>query len=198
MECKFCELDIKSRDFEQHVDNCGSRTDFCDRCMQRVMLKDMEEHKTLKCGRAHSSDEEVDPTLENIYPDTHGHGHFDMGLPMGPQDLVYGSVHYDEYDDEHLEEPVNDFQSNGVPVLEREFQPQDTSGGHSSVLVDQSWLDTVAEACGPDFDHILAQNMYYENMRQVSARDEYHGVGNGVLQEGVAANRQRGRWVDEN
>ena len=166
--------------------------------MRRVMLKDMEEHRAFKCGRANSSDEEVDPTLENLFPDTHGHGHFDVGLPLGAQDLLYGTVRYgDEYEDEHLDEPVNNFHSNGLPGPEREFEPQEVPGGNSSVRVDQSWLETVAEACGSDFDHVLAQNMYYENMRQVSARDEYHGIENGVLQEGMSVNRQRGTWLND-
>ena len=52
VECKFCELAQPFRLFEEHVDACDSRTDFCERCNKRVMLKNMDEHLEFKCGQS--------------------------------------------------------------------------------------------------------------------------------------------------
>ena len=69
MNCKYCELEVRAGDYDSHVEACGSRTDFCDRCNVRVMLKDMEEHKLAKCGDLKADPElHPEPTLENLPP----------------------------------------------------------------------------------------------------------------------------------
>ena len=68
VECKYCELEVKAGDYDTHIDTCGSRTDFCDKCNIRVMLKDMEEHKLAKCGDLKADDFHIEPTLENLPP----------------------------------------------------------------------------------------------------------------------------------
>ena len=47
MECKYCQLEVKAVDFMEHTAACGSRTDVCDKCLTRLMLRDMDDHK---CG----------------------------------------------------------------------------------------------------------------------------------------------------
>ena len=42
--CEFCELSYPAMNFEEHQAVCGSRTDKCDICGERVMLKVMESH----------------------------------------------------------------------------------------------------------------------------------------------------------
>ena len=66
--CKYCELEVKAADYDSHVDACGSRTDFCDKCNCRVMLKDMEEHKLAKCGDLKAVEFPLEPTMENLPP----------------------------------------------------------------------------------------------------------------------------------
>ena len=71
VECKYCELDIRRGDYQAHSNQCGSRTDFCELCNQRVMLRDMSEHKETKCGhlRAESplGETEVQEIMEDDY-----------------------------------------------------------------------------------------------------------------------------------
>ena len=54
VECKFCDLKILRSEYEEHQNDCGSRTDLCELCNQRVMLKDMDEHKQAKCRHMRS------------------------------------------------------------------------------------------------------------------------------------------------
>ena len=49
-ECKYCELDITRDEYTDHTESCGSRTDFCELCNQRVMLRNMQEHLENKCA----------------------------------------------------------------------------------------------------------------------------------------------------
>ena len=70
VNCKYCELEVRSGDYDTHIETCGSRTDYCDRCNVRVMLKDMEEHKLTKCSDLRVTDDGLhpEPTLENLPP----------------------------------------------------------------------------------------------------------------------------------
>ena len=69
IDCKYCELEVRAGDYDTHIETCGSRTDYCDRCNVRVMLKDMEEHKLTKCSDLKAEDElHPEPTLENLPP----------------------------------------------------------------------------------------------------------------------------------
>ena len=69
LNCKYCELEVRAGDYDTHTDACGSRTDFCDRCNVRVMLKEMEEHKLTKCGDLKAAEQLYpEPTLENLPP----------------------------------------------------------------------------------------------------------------------------------
>ena len=51
VECEYCELQVKAHEKYQHEDQCGSRTDICEKCQQYVMLKKMKEHKEHLCGK---------------------------------------------------------------------------------------------------------------------------------------------------
>lgn len=98
---------------------CGSRTDFCELCNQRVMLRDMSEHKETKCG------------------------HLRAESPLAESDV------------------------REIMERERDHIPQ-----QRDVSVDPLWLQTVAQACGEDtLDDVLAQNMFYEDFRNVSGHN---------------------------
>ena len=48
------------------MEMCGSRTEICEMCGQRVMLKDLDEHKMHKCASVRA-ESPLDPnTLENL------------------------------------------------------------------------------------------------------------------------------------
>ena len=189
VECKYCELDIKFKDFETHLDSCGSRTDYCDRCNRRVMLKNMEEHKAMKCGRGESPP--IDETLGNIFP-------YAEEYPV--EEGRFDDFHYNDFAGGHVhvyEHYQNGLTAEDVPH-DQPHPTENTQNAPESFQVDPQWLETVAKACSPeDLDRVLAQNMFYENLRQVSARDEYHGVRHEVLQEGEEANRRKGRTTPE-
>ena len=94
VECKYCELDVKAADYDTHIDACGSRTDYCDKCNVRVMLKDMEEHKLAKCGDLKAVEFPMEPTLENLppaYMDGYSPGN-PGGISQGP--LIGGEEYF--------------------------------------------------------------------------------------------------------
>ena len=49
--CEFCQLDVKAPEFEEHHAACGSRTDECERCRKRVMLRFMADHLEHECSK---------------------------------------------------------------------------------------------------------------------------------------------------
>ena len=42
--CEFCNLDVSFHEFAEHQLVCGSRTDICSNCNQRVLLSKMNNH----------------------------------------------------------------------------------------------------------------------------------------------------------
>ena len=42
--CDYCQVDFPRRVLPAHVDACGSRTEECEGCGERVMLREMEAH----------------------------------------------------------------------------------------------------------------------------------------------------------
>ena len=145
MECKYCELDICRSDYPEHVEQCGSRTDFCDLCNQRVMLKDMSEHKAMKCG------------------------HMKAESALRRSDLYSMGLESDSQSDDEFYLP----HGNNFPVVPSP-PPRYEQHRDDSVHVDPHWLQTVTEACGEDnLDALLAQNVFFENMRSARSGDAY-------------------------
>ncbi|KAH7829451.1 uncharacterized protein MONOS_11066 [Monocercomonoides exilis] len=48
-KCPYCQLELISENQKQHIQECGSRTDLCEICGERVMLSDMEAHIESNC-----------------------------------------------------------------------------------------------------------------------------------------------------
>lgn len=42
--CKFCQLQIKFKDFSEHIYRCSTRTSKCEFCNKFIMMRDFEEH----------------------------------------------------------------------------------------------------------------------------------------------------------
>ena len=146
MECKYCELDIRRGSYPEHVEQCGSRTDYCELCNQRVMLKEMNEHKAMKCG------------------------HMKSESPLNDSDLR-GMGLVDESDESGSDEGHSfwtEHHSTGPP-------PPYEHSHDDSMQVDPYWLQTVAEACGEDnLDALLAQNVFFENVRSTRSGKHRH------------------------
>ena len=219
MECKYCELDVKHKEYGDHVDACGSRTDYCELCGQRVMLKDMDEHKMAKCASVRAESPLDQHTIDNLEgltpPHAHEHqfgdgsgyaygGYYLYGDGYGRYGDGYGRYgdgygyyddHYDNEYGRYGDAPVHERSQS--PVHTRPPDPRPPSpppySADDNVHVDPQWLQTVAEACGEeDLDRVLAQNMFYMNVKHVTARDEYVPIEREVVEEGMAADRQRG------
>lgn len=207
VECKYCELDVKHKEYGDHVDACGSRTDYCELCGQRVMLKDMDEHKMAKCASVRAESPLDQHTLDNLegltpprayehqFGDENGYG-FSPFYPYGNGYGYYGD-HYDNEYGHYGDAHVHERSQSPVEVHTCPTDPQPPSpppySADDNVHVDPQWLQTVAEVCGEeDLDRVLAQNMFYMNVKQATARDEYVPIEREVVEEGMAADRQRG------
>ena len=118
------------------------------------MLKDMSEHKAMKCG------------------------HMKAESALCPSDLRNMGLDSDSESDDFYLPP-----GNNLPVA-----PPPRYGEHrdDSVHVDPHWLQTVAEACGEDnLDALLAQNVFFENMRSTRSGDPYVTNVGVVSQDGL-------------
>jgi len=161
-ECKYCELDITRDQYEEHTEGCGSRTDFCELCNQRVMLRDMEEHLVNKCQKKLLGEREYThdpyghgPGLmdQHGYPDPGGMSDF---LPPSYQ-AIYSN-------------------GGGLPGIGRQISPP--SPPHSdhdqgSLQVDPQWLASVSGAgVSEDLGQVVAHNFRVM---------ESHGRGHGNL-----------------
>lgn len=155
MECKYCELEIRRADYQDHVNGCGSRTDFCELCNQRVMLKDMDEHKQIKCGHMKSEDR-LDPTTlqylqeedeQRMFLRRHAGEQPNLHGLIGTSHLLqFGAMHH-HHGQDHTELP---------PSYEHHRE--------ESFPVDPQWLESVAKACDNP-DDVLAQNLMAEDYR---------------------------------
>ena len=160
IECKYCQLEIRRVDYLEHVDGCGSRTDFCEICNQRVMLRDMDEHKLAKCAHMKSEDS-LDPLIFKQLQEEDQHEFIDSYGRFG--DVVF--IHH-RMNDSH--EPVFDHTYHHTQV-----QPSSPSHDchEEDIHVDPQWLASVADVCGEeDLDHVLAQNLVVEDYgRKISS-----------------------------
>ena len=112
------------------------------------MLKEMNEHKAMKCGHIRA-----ESPLQRS--DLRGMGLIDESSESESEDGYYP---HNSQDNEAPSPP---------PPYEHSYA--------DSMQVDPYWLQTVAEACGEDnLDALLAQNVFFENMR--SARSGDHSL----------------------
>lgn len=195
MECKYCELEFHRADLSEHVEGCGSRTDYCELCNRRVMLKDMVEHKENKCAVA-MGDDIVDDTIDIT---SYG-GQNQRSDPFFSQQLLFGSgTGFPFHQPVHLSPghsappPFFPFpfghanQVPPVPTFEApppvRKQPREEER-EESFQVDPQWLASVADVCGEEnLDQVLAQNMMIQGSysaaapRPDSRQGHTHGSG---------------------
>ena len=140
----------------EHAEGCGSRTDFCELCNKRVMLKNMEEHRANKCDQG-----KVDDTIDitgykrpgNLYAQQGAGGYpmyqsvnFSTGNSHPFMPLLFGHAHLSS---SPLQPPP--------PPAAYEAPPTSLD---KSLHVDPQWLASVADVCGEEnLDQVLAQNM---------------------------------------
>ncbi|KAL5477177.1 hypothetical protein EMCRGX_G023931, partial [Ephydatia muelleri] len=58
VECQYCSVGIRRGVFYTHLESCRSRTDVCERCGRRVLLRNMLEHRREACLQTSESTEE--------------------------------------------------------------------------------------------------------------------------------------------
>lgn len=49
MNCQYCEITLPACDIEEHKESCGSRTEECENCKRRILVKDLEGHISSGC-----------------------------------------------------------------------------------------------------------------------------------------------------
>ena len=173
-ECKYCELDIARDQYEEHTESCGSRTDFCELCNQRVLLRDMQDHLVNKCQKklGENSGFGHDPySHEPGLMDRHGYPDHGMSdLPPSYQ-AVYAN-------------------GGNLPGFGHQASPPSPPkyGNHEqgSVQVDPQWLASVSGACmSEDLGQVVAHNFRLM---------ETHGRGHGNL-GGDKVEFNQGEWI---
>ena len=174
--CPYCQLEVKANEFDEHSDPCGSRTDVCDNCNQRVMLKFMEEHHRDYCGkslpepsshrhRLLPTQPPQAPAYHDLYPpqrDSHA-----PAVAVTPLHPYHDPPPY--YPDD---QPARDEGSSQQPSETRaELSPP--SLHNPTMIIDPDWLGSVADAVGEkNLDSMLAQTMSYETSRHQIRNDQ--------------------------
>ena len=164
--CSYCKLEVKAFDLPEHSEACGSRTDVCDKCNQRVLLKYMEDHHDNYCGKAIPEPsshrhrllpaQDQLPAYHHLYPPGGSH----VALPSNPT----------RYEDQQVPE------FNKATETDLSGQPSEVTAGPSLVnptmVIDQDWVGSVANALGEDnLDSMLAENISYETSRRLAVSD---------------------------
>ena len=55
VHCNYCDLYVKACEYEEHENPCGSRTDECEKCQKRVMLRYITFHMENECTKTRRS-----------------------------------------------------------------------------------------------------------------------------------------------
>ena len=186
VHCDFCDLDVKMSEYNTHVYTCGSRTDVCEVCQRRVMLREMDNHGKNRCDRS--------PQPGLIQPAPQPSPVFNVPLRPPPYDEVMLDDE-NRMDTSELPARLNALDNENLPYVAvdgsnaEDFPEQDPAARNPSeihglaydsrpanptMVIDQAWLKSMRAVYGEDanLDAIVAQNMMMENMRQVTAHDD--------------------------
>ena len=155
--CPFCQLPFKKRAYDEHKEGCGSRTDVCELCNQRVMLREMEAHKARNCYTAKPDRRDLRPREAEVRKApayNEGRRNYDRsGMPRVGSHLVFtsGSV------------PPG-------PGDEKEAGP--SVQGPSTLQIDPSWMEGISKSgVEGNLDSLVAQNIM---MEQYHSRQPSH------------------------
>ncbi|CAI7993011.1 Reticulocyte-binding protein 2 homolog a, partial [Geodia barretti] len=177
VNCKYCELEVRAGDYDSHIETCGSRTDFCDRCNVRVMLKDMEEHKLAKCSDLKVGDGlHLEPTLENL-PSAYMDGFAGDGFSAGAssQGVLMGDGAEGAF--------------GGIRILGGFGMAPQQWSREENLELDQEWLQEVGGVCeGEDLDRMMAQAIAMETNQQATSNDHLFGIDDRFRREDHYAN----------
>lgn len=179
MECKYCELEILRKNYTEHIEGCGSRTDICELCSERVRLRDMYEHKQSKCRQGVNGSTGV-PLLQP-YQDFDSQGFFSplstLFSSHGTHQSLFGvSPNQPGFVHPFVPLPaqpaINHAHSSVADQAMPRPQQSDAPADHSaedSLHVDPQWLASVAGVCGDEsLDQVVAQNMMIEDYQRRS------------------------------
>ena len=65
--CDYCELEVPLSNLDEHVIECGSRTDVCEKCNNRFVLMDLKIHICYECPMCSKSYPNLDHYQLHIY-----------------------------------------------------------------------------------------------------------------------------------
>ena len=60
VNCQYCEITLPASAMEEHKESCGSRTEECDNCKRRILVKDLENHLAAGCEMPAKTNGKVD------------------------------------------------------------------------------------------------------------------------------------------
>ena len=186
--CKYCQLEIRRGDHEDHIEGCGSRTDLCELCGQRVILRDMYEHQQNKCAHM-KADEALDITQLEEFQDQRQElfgallsgsalgGVGRLGFPSHPLGFDMSSPHHHHqpafvHPFVPLPTEINHGRSyprepDPPPPKEQSYPQEPDPREGDSMHVDPQWLASVANVCGEEgLDSVLAHNMAVEDLKR--------------------------------
>lgn len=193
MDCPYCDTIIKAHQYDDHVDTCGSRTDVCDKCLQRFMLKYLEDHvrncnsQTAELPRLPTpppigtySNDRRSPSPRYEAPP--------IAVPLNLPRLADRDIMRP-----HVRDP-------GIPVVGLPFNPlvprpdlstpEDDGNGrpaNPTIVLDPNWVGSIAEAMGVDdseLDRIVAGNI--NAYQQISQNALGHRERDHELEQGTS------------
>ena len=172
-------------EYNSHAYVCGSRTDICEVCQMRVMLRDMENHGKNQCGLLPPAGlinpTPTRPPVLDLPPNPPPYSEVELdsaqGMdtpqwpnrlnPLDNENAPYVAVDADE---EAFAEQETD-PSAPLEIPEHAYNPRPAN---PTMVIDAAWLSSMKAVYGEDadLDAIVAQNMMMENLRQVTAHDD--------------------------
>ena len=161
---------MKACDYQEHESICGSRTDECDVCRKRVMLRNMNDHNCNSKPR-HNPYRNTSSGSKNIHPHHPSvpvKTHPSISVPKHsiPPTRVGELTPVDS--DDTLPQPIS---PTTIPV--DKYSPPDpdqllaASGSNTTIVFDSDWVDSVSKAIGDrELDSVIASTAFQEDVRK--------------------------------
>lgn len=133
MRCDYCELDYPRCEFDGHEKACGSRTEDCLKCRQKVMLSDMLKHESSGC-RTHSTDQrEQQQSIQSPpRPSPVEHMMYQRGARRAPPSLLLPKVQNTDRSQPRLNGASNNRQSTNRPNKTKKTNTPPTNNQRSN------------------------------------------------------------------
>ena len=139
MNCKFCEIILPACDISEHQESCGSRTEECENCQRRILVKDFENHIASGCKTPVKTNAKTGLNNRNQQMPTRLIGSNNersvprgFGFPFHPQFQPYNPLAKDEGVDPSSGYKTYDYLNNDAPrnsrpirhMIQNRFTPE--------------------------------------------------------------------------